>query len=65
MGISDAEIETMTERTLSQGLKQCPKTSKIGVNGKVLFHFCINQIIWNKEVIPDMIRGFIRDFCLK
>lgn len=64
MGISDAEIETMTERTLSQGLKQCPKTSKMGVNGKVLFHFSINQMIWNKEVIPDMIRGFIRDFCL-
>jgi hypothetical protein len=65
MGISQPEIDKMPEKTLAEGLRLSPSTCKIGCGGKVLFHFIIKQIAWEKNLIVKLTREFVNDFCLK
>lgn len=65
MEINDQEMERMAEKNLAFGLAKSPLLSKISPQGKILFHFNITEALWDAQVIPELTRAFVKDFCLK
>lgn len=63
--ISEKEIGKIREWNLALGIAKSPLLSHFSSDGKIFFHFSITEALWNVQIVPNLLRSFIKDFCLQ
>jgi nitrogen regulatory protein PII-like uncharacterized protein len=65
MDISEKDMEAIETKTLGYGLQKSATFSGLGKDDKICIHLTLNELIWDKDIVPGIVRGFIEGFCLK